>query len=90
MLKGLFVEGVLGEVVYFEFYFDCFCLQVCDCWCEQGGLGSGIWYDLVLYFFDQVITFFGLLVSMMVDLVQLWFGVQLIDYFYVILFYLQW
>ncbi|HHZ4269348.1 TPA: oxidoreductase [Escherichia coli] len=45
-LKGLLAEGVLGEVAYFESHFDRFRPQVRDRWREQGGPGSGIWYDL--------------------------------------------
>lgn len=45
-LKALLADGVLGEVAYFESHFDRFRPQVRDRWREQGGPGSGIWYDL--------------------------------------------
>ncbi|WP_072121079.1 Gfo/Idh/MocA family oxidoreductase, partial [Shigella sonnei] len=67
-LKGLLAEGVLGEVAYFESHFDRFRPQVRDRWREQGGPGSGIWYDLAPHLLDQAITLFGLPVSMTVDL----------------------
>ncbi|MGQ7180346.1 Gfo/Idh/MocA family oxidoreductase, partial [Escherichia coli] len=70
-LKGLLAEGVLGEVAYFESHFDRFRPQVRDRWREQGGPGSGIWYDLAPHLLDQAITLFGLPVSMTVDLAQL-------------------
>ncbi|STG26953.1 oxidoreductase [Escherichia coli] len=59
-LKGLLAEGVLGEVAYFESHFDRFRPQVRDRWREQGGPGSGIWYDLAPHLLDQAITLFGL------------------------------
>ncbi|MDM8621026.1 Gfo/Idh/MocA family oxidoreductase, partial [Escherichia coli] len=52
-LKGLLAEGVLGEVAYFESHFDRFRPQVRDRWREQGGPGSGIWYDLAPHLLDQ-------------------------------------
>ncbi len=57
-LKGLLAEGVLGEVAYFESHFDRFRPQVRDRWREQGGPGSGIWYDLAPHLLDQAITLF--------------------------------
>ena len=83
-LKGLLAEGVLGEVAYFESHFDRFRPQVRDRWREQGGPGSGIWYDLAPHLLDQAITLFGLPVSMTVDLAQLRPGAQSTDYFHAI------
>lgn len=88
-LKGLLAEGVLGEVAYFESHFDRFRPQVRDRWREQGGLCSGIWYDLAPHLLDQAITLFGLPVSMTVDLAQLRPGAQSTDYFHAILSYPQ-
>ena len=88
-LKGLLTEGVLGEVAYFESHFDRFRPQVRDRWREQGGPGSGIWYDLAPHLLDQAITLFGLPVSMTVDLAQLRPGAQSTDYFHAILSYPQ-
>lgn len=70
-LKAMLAEGVLGEVAYFESHFDRFRPQVRDRWREQGGPGSGIWYDLAPHLLDQAINLFGLPVSMTVDLAQL-------------------
>ncbi len=86
-LKGLLAEGVLGEIAYFESHFDRFRPQVRDRWREQGGPGSGIWYDLAPHLLDQAITLFGLPVSMTVDLAQLRPGAQSTDYFHAILSY---
>lgn len=75
-LKGLLAEGVLGEVAYFESHFDRFRPQVRDRWREQGGPGSGIWYDLAPHLLDQAITLFGLPVSMTVDLAHVDYMVE--------------
>ncbi|XNM75671.1 Gfo/Idh/MocA family oxidoreductase [Escherichia coli] len=69
--------------------FDRFRPQVRDRWREQGGPGSGIWYDLAPHLLDQAITLFGLPVSMTVDLAQLRPGAQSTDYFHAILSYPQ-
>ncbi len=42
-----------GEVAYFESHFDRFRPQVRDRWREQGGPGSGIWYDLAPHLLDR-------------------------------------
>ncbi|MDU5730992.1 MAG: oxidoreductase [Citrobacter freundii] len=78
-LKALLADGVLGEVAYFESHFDR----------EQGGPGSGIWYDLAPHLLDQAINLFGLPVSLTVDLAQLRPGAQATDYFHAILTYPQ-
>ncbi len=70
-LKSLINEGLLGEVGYFESHFDRYRPEVRNRWREQGGPGSGIWYDLGPHLLDQVVNLFGLPVSISVDLAQL-------------------
>ena len=84
-VKSLINEGLLGEVVYFESHFDRYRPQVRQRWREQGGPGSGIWYDLAPHLLDQVVNLFGLPVSMQVDLAQLRPGSQSTDYFHAVL-----
>ncbi|HHR3288923.1 TPA: oxidoreductase [Klebsiella oxytoca] len=84
-VKALFNEGLLGEVGYFESHFDRYRPQVRNRWREQGGPGSGIWYDLAPHLLDQVVNLFGLPVSMQVDLAQLRPGSQSTDYFHAVL-----
>ncbi|NRE87003.1 oxidoreductase [Klebsiella michiganensis] len=84
-VKSLINEGLLGEVVYFESHFDRYRPQVRHRWREQGGPGSGIWYDLAPHLLDQVVNLFGLPVSMQVDLAQLRPGSQSTDYFHAVL-----
>ncbi|HEC2162096.1 TPA: oxidoreductase [Klebsiella oxytoca] len=84
-VKALINEGLLGEVGYFESHFDRYRPQVRNRWREQGGPGSGIWYDLAPHLLDQVVNLFGLPVSMQVDLAQLSPGSQSTDYFHAVL-----
>ncbi len=84
-VKALISEGLLGEVGYFESHFDRYRPQVRNRWREQGGPGSGIWYDLAPHLLDQVVNLFGLPVSMQVDLAQLRPGSQSTDYFHAVL-----
>lgn len=84
-VKALINEGLLGEVGYFESHFDRYRPQVRNRWREQGGPGSGIWYDLAPHLLDQVVNLFGLPVSMQVDLAQLRPGSQSTDFFHAVL-----
>ncbi|EPT7316535.1 oxidoreductase [Klebsiella oxytoca] len=84
-VKALINEGLLGEVGYFESHFDRYRPQMRNRWREQGGPGSGIWYDLAPHLLDQVVNLFGLPVSMQVDLAQLRPGSQSTDYFHAVL-----
>ncbi|WP_285143276.1 Gfo/Idh/MocA family protein, partial [Serratia ureilytica] len=58
-LKALLNDGSLGEVVYFESHFDRYRPQVRQRWREQGGVGSGIWFDLGPHLLDQALQLFG-------------------------------
>lgn len=86
-VRALINEGQLGEVCYFESHFDRFRPQVRQRWREQGGPGSGIWYDLGPHLLDQAVVLFGLPVSITVDLAQLRPGAQSTDYFHAVLAY---
>lgn len=88
-VRALINEGQLGEVCYFESHFDRFRPQVRQRWREQGGPGSGIWYDLGPHLLDQAVVLFGLPVSITVDLAQLRPGAQSTDYFHAVLAYPQ-
>ena len=88
-VKALLSEGTLGEIGYFESHFDRFRPQVRNRWREQGGPGSGIWYDLGPHLLDQAVNLFGLPVSLTVDLAQLRPGAQSTDYFHAVLSYPQ-
>jgi predicted dehydrogenase len=76
-------------VCYFESHFDRYRPEVRNRWREQGGPGSGIWYDLGPHLLDQAVNLFGLPVSITVDLAQLRPGAQATDYFHAVLAYPQ-
>ena len=88
-VKSLINDGTLGEVSYFESHFDRYRPEVRNRWREQGGPGSGIWYDLGPHLLDQAISLFGLPVSLAVDLAQLRPGAHSTDYFHAVLAYPQ-
>ncbi|PVZ86625.1 oxidoreductase [Serratia sp. S1B] len=86
-LKALLKEGSLGEVVYFESHFDRFRPEVRQRWREQGGPGSGLWYDLAPHLIDQTLQLFGTPQTLFVDLGELRPGSQSVDYFHAVLTY---
>ncbi|WP_421081906.1 oxidoreductase [Serratia fonticola] len=86
-LKALLKDGALGEVVYFESHFDRFRPEVRQRWREQGGAGSGIWYDLGPHLIDQALQLFGKPQTLFVDLGELRPGSQSVDYFHAVLNY---
>lgn len=88
-LKTLLKDGALGEVVYFESHFDRFRPEVRQRWREQGGAGSGIWYDLGPHLIDQALQLFGKPQTLFVDLGELRPGSQSVDYFHAVLNYGQ-
>ncbi|MGF6189385.1 oxidoreductase [Serratia sp. 2723] len=88
-LKALLKDGALGEVVYFESHFDRFRPEVRQRWREQGGAGSGIWYDLGPHLIDQALQLFGKPQTLFVDLGELRPGSQSVDYFHAVLNYGQ-
>jgi len=86
-LKALLNDGSLGEVVYFESHFDRYRPQVRQRWREQGGVGSGIWFDLGPHLLDQALQLFGKPERLFVDLGELRPGAQAVDYFHALLSY---
>ncbi|CAI0746458.1 oxidoreductase [Serratia ficaria] len=88
-LKALLKDGSLGEVVYFESHFDRFRPEVRQRWREQGGAGSGIWYDLGPHLLDQALQLFGKPDRLLVDLGELRPGARAADYFHALLNYGQ-
>lgn len=88
-LQSLLAEGSLGEVVYFESHFDRYRPEIRQRWREQGGIGSGIWYDLGPHLIDQALLLFGLPDSITLDLAELRPGARSVDYFHAVLRYPQ-
>ncbi|WP_018150350.1 oxidoreductase [Leeia oryzae] len=60
-------KGLLGRLTHFESHFDRYRPLVRDRWREQGGQGSGLWYDLGPHLLDQSIQLFGMPEAIYVD-----------------------
>ncbi|ACT06988.1 oxidoreductase domain protein [Dickeya chrysanthemi Ech1591] len=88
-LKHLLKTGALGDVVYMESHFDRYRPAIRQRWREDGGEGSGIWYDLAPHLIDQALQLFGLPVAIQADLAQLRPGSKATDYFHATLIYPQ-
>jgi predicted dehydrogenase len=58
-LKNLIKHNTLGPIHYFESHFDRFRPQPRDRWRENGGEGSGIFWDLAPHLLDQALQLFG-------------------------------
>jgi len=59
-IRQAIANGVIGAVSHFESHIDRFRPQVRDRWREDGGPGSGIWFDLGPHLVDQTLQLFGL------------------------------
>lgn len=86
-VRRLVEEGRLGEVVLFEAHFDRWRPQVRDRWREQGGPGSGVWYDLGAHLVDNALVLLGRPLSVFADLGVQKPGGRAVDYFHVLLRY---
>lgn len=52
-------EGLVGTVAHYESHFDRFRPDVRARWREDGGPGSGVWFDLGPHLVDQALQLFG-------------------------------
>ena len=86
-LRALIASGELGRIVQFESRFDRYRPEVRARWREQGGPGSGLWYDLGPHLLDQALTLFGMPNAMSLDLVEQRNQAQANDYFHARLHY---
>ncbi len=86
-LKKLLKQGTLGEVVYSESHLDRYRPVVRQCWREQEGEGSGLWYDLGPHLLDQALVLFGLPQALYLDLGKLRPLAAAVDYFHCVLSY---
>lgn len=86
-LKALLKAGSLGNIVYFESHFDRFRPEIRQRWREQGGAGSGMWYDLGPHLIDQTLQLFGMPKTLFADFGELRPNSQSVDYFHALLNY---
>lgn len=58
-LKAQLATGRIGKVSHFEIHFDRYRPVVKPSWQQVGGLGVGLWYDLVPHLLDHAFQLFG-------------------------------
>lgn len=86
-VKALLEKQTLGQLAYFESHFDRYRPEVRQRWREQGGEGSGIWYDLGPHLLDQALCLFGQPEDITLDTALLRPEAQAVDYFHAALRY---
>lgn len=86
-VRRLIEAGELGEIVQFEAHFDRWRPEVRDRWREQGGPGSGVWYDLGAHLVDNALVLFGRPEVISADLAIQKPGGRAVDYFHAVLRY---
>ncbi|GAA5218131.1 oxidoreductase [Corallincola platygyrae] len=86
-LKQLIAEQAVGPIHYFESHFDRFRPQPRDRWRENGGEGSGIYWDLAPHLIDQTVNLFGMPQTITANLRALRPGAKSVDYFHLLLGY---
>jgi len=86
-LKQLLQSGRLGRISQFASHFDRYRPEVRQRWREQGGAGSGLWYDLGPHVLDQALQLFGQPLGVSAYLAQQRQQAQATDYFHVQLRY---
>ncbi|RCU50828.1 oxidoreductase [Corallincola holothuriorum] len=80
-VKKLVADGSLGKVHYVESHFDRFRPQPRDRWRENGGEGSGIFWDLGPHLLDQALQLFGQPSHLTATLRALRPAAKAVDYF---------
>jgi predicted dehydrogenase len=80
-------DGLVGEVLHFESHFDRFRPAPRDRWREDGGAGSGVWFDLGPHIVDQALVLFGRPGAVSGDLAALRPGARSDDWAHVELIY---
>ncbi|WP_428333310.1 Gfo/Idh/MocA family oxidoreductase [Novosphingobium sp.] len=86
-MRAAIEAGVIGPVVHFESRFDRFRPVPRDRWREDGGPGSGIWFDLGPHLVDQALVLFGAPLRVGADLAALRPGSRAPDWAHVTLHY---
>ncbi len=86
-MRAALATGLIGDVVHFASHFDRFRPALRDRWREDGGAGSGVWYDLGPHLIDQALLLFGQPVAVDADIAALRPGGQADDFAHVTLHY---
>jgi predicted dehydrogenase len=85
-VRRLIAEGALGDVTCFESRYDRYRMPSGG-WREKKGPSNGLWYDLGAHTGDQVLKLFGPPIGVMADFAIQRPGVEMPDYFHVLLRY---
>jgi predicted dehydrogenase len=80
-------QGTVGTVMHYESRIDRFRPDVRDRWREDGGPGSGVWFDLGPHLVDQALQLFGLPDRVQANLAQQRAGSRADDWAHVVLDY---
>lgn len=88
-MRAAIEADLIGPIVHFESRFDRFRPTPRDRWREDGGPGSGIWYDLGPHLVDQALVLFGAPLRVSADLAVLRPGGRAHDWAHVTLHYPQ-
>ncbi|HWU03667.1 MAG TPA: oxidoreductase [Novosphingobium sp.] len=86
-VRAAIEAGEIGRVTHFESHFDRFRPQLRDRWREDGGPGSGVWYDLGPHLVDQAVVLFGRPQAVSADIAALRQGGRADDFAHVLLHY---
>ncbi len=86
-LRSLIAANALGPIRYFESHIDRFRPVVQNRWRDDGGPGSGIWYDLGPHLLDQVLQLFGPPSTVQANILAQRDGGRADDYAHVVLGY---
>ena len=86
-VRKVLAEGLLGDIYAYEAHYDLYKPQITTKWKEHTGEGSGALYDLGPHLIDQAIQLFGAPQTVFADLARQRPGVEVDDYFHLILGY---
>ncbi len=86
-VRRLLADGALGTPAHYEAHFDRFRPSIKPGWREEGGEGSGLFYDLGPHLVDQALVLFGKPRAVTADLARQRPGVQVDDWFHLVLDY---
>ena len=86
-VRKVLEEGLLGDIYAYEAHYDLYKPQITTKWKEHRGEGSGALYDLGPHLIDQAIQLFGAPQTVFADLARQRPGVEVDDYFHLILGY---
>ena len=86
-VRKVMEEGLLGDLYIYEAHYDLFRPQISAKWKEHAGEGCGALYDLGPHLIDQALQLFGTPQTVCAELIRQRPGVEVDDYFHLILGY---